>query len=456
MTCPKKETSRPVAVPKSSPSSPISCSPSIQSPVSYGSPAVHDVRLSPLGRHSEKVMAGLKGSPHSGDSSPDHEVEGGFIVIDRNAKIPEIKPGKVTPSRSPRVRPEPVPVPGRRVDYDRIQKSMNKVSMDKVSMEVDEKKDSRLESSDNRQQETSRTSHNSESGSSVGSEGSRFDVAQFTPPDIKFFIGTPPGISGSSGRSFGSNSSLDRFARRQSVPANFNAKNISPNISPNISSGQQIQPPQTASSSTCKAVTPVRSFEAMPLQHDPQVRHPDNLGTFAPWIIQNHHGQNAQLGKRNSLGSFSGLQQRAITYTEGHGFPAQYGGPSGCHYHQPQQVTSCCCGHRPATSPSRPISVPFASPPHLEDSAMTFVPPELPAETLLDKEHNETLAKLNFVLALVECIMDLAEKRENPLTLLTESTTCKKVRLPLSLLPLPSLPIRVLFFFLFAFCCTLV
>ena len=430
MTSSKKETSRPVAVPKSSPSSPISCSPSIQSPVSYGSPAVHDVRMSPLhGRHGEKVMAGLKGSPHSGDSSPDHEVEEGFVVIDRNAKIPEIKPGKVAPSKSPRVRPEPVPVPGRRVDYDRIQKSRNK-----VSMEVDERKDSRVES---RQEETSGTSHNSESGSSVGSEGSgsRFDVAQFTPPDIKFFIGTPPGISGASGRSFGSSSSLDRFARRQSVPVNFSTKNISPNIS----SGQQIQPPQTASSSTCKAVTPVRSFEAMPLQHDPQMRHPDNLGTFAPWIIQNHHAQNPQLGKRNSLGSFSGLQ-RAITYTEGHGFPAQYGGLTGCHYHQPQQVTSCCCGHRPATSPSRPISVPFASPPHMEDSAMTFVPPELPAETLLDKEHNETLAKLNFVLALVECIMDLAEKRENPLTLLTESTTCRKVRLSLS----PSLAITMI------------
>jgi serine/threonine-protein kinase ULK/ATG1 len=73
----------------------------------------------------------------------------------------------------------------------------------------------------------------------------------------------------------------------------------------------------------------------------------------------------------------------------------------------------------------RPISVPFASPPHL-DEGMHFVPPELPAETLLDKEHNETLAKLNFTHALVESIMSVAETRASPFSILTESA-CKKV-----------------------------
>lgn len=34
---------------------------------------------------------------------------------------------------------------------------------------------------------------------------------------------------------------------------------------------------------------------------------------------------------------------------------------------------------------------------------------DLPEETLLDKEHNETLAKLNFINSLVDCILSLAD-----------------------------------------------
>jgi serine/threonine-protein kinase ULK/ATG1 len=59
-----------------------------------------------------------------------------------------------------------------------------------------------------------------------------------------------------------------------------------------------------------------------------------------------------------------------------------------------------------------------------------FVPPELPAETLLDRGHNETLAKLNFALALVDSIMNIADSRGSPLTILTESTTVGNVKIP--------------------------
>jgi serine/threonine-protein kinase ULK/ATG1 len=41
---------------------------------------------------------------------------------------------------------------------------------------------------------------------------------------------------------------------------------------------------------------------------------------------------------------------------------------------------------------------------------------------VLQKEHNETLAKLNFVLALSECVVELAQARATPLAALTEST----------------------------------
>ncbi|OQR68675.1 serine/threonine-protein kinase unc-51-like [Tropilaelaps mercedesae] len=50
------------------------------------------------------------------------------------------------------------------------------------------------------------------------------------------------------------------------------------------------------------------------------------------------------------------------------------------------------------------------SPPSANDLQL-FVAPELPAETILDRAHNETLAKLNFVHALVVCILELAKSR---------------------------------------------
>ncbi|KAG8224077.1 hypothetical protein J437_LFUL001154 [Ladona fulva] len=68
-------------------------------------------------------------------------------------------------------------------------------------------------------------------------------------------------------------------------------------------------------------------------------------------------------------------------------------------------------------------SLPFGSSPPALEGPLTFVAPELPEETLLEREHNETLAKLHFVLALVDCIVELAKSRANPLAALTESLT---------------------------------
>lgn len=42
---------------------------------------------------------------------------------------------------------------------------------------------------------------------------------------------------------------------------------------------------------------------------------------------------------------------------------------------------------------------------------------------MLQKEHHETLAKINFVLALSNCILDLAASRTAPLAALVDSTT---------------------------------
>lgn len=55
-----------------------------------------------------------------------------------------------------------------------------------------------------------------------------------------------------------------------------------------------------------------------------------------------------------------------------------------------------------------------------ENHPITFLAPELPEETLLEREHNETLAKINFVLALSNCILDLAAQRSTPLAALVD------------------------------------
>lgn len=84
----------------------------------------------------------------------------------------------------------------------------------------------------------------------------------------------------------------------------------------------------------------------------------------------------------------------------------------------------------------------FGTSPPME-GPIVFIAPELTQETLLEvsncsydvitwpshfllslqKEHNDTLAKLNFVLALVECVIEVARNRASPLAAaLSEST----------------------------------
>lgn len=45
---------------------------------------------------------------------------------------------------------------------------------------------------------------------------------------------------------------------------------------------------------------------------------------------------------------------------------------------------------------------------HNNEGNVTFLAPALPEETLLHREHNETLAKLNFMLALSQCVVEVS------------------------------------------------
>jgi len=55
-------------------------------------------------------------------------------------------------------------------------------------------------------------------------------------------------------------------------------------------------------------------------------------------------------------------------------------------------------------------------------------PPELEQETILDECHNQTLAKLRFVLELIETICSVAENKSNPIAIAMESSKHRSVR----------------------------
>ncbi|CAL4075490.1 unnamed protein product [Meganyctiphanes norvegica] len=57
------------------------------------------------------------------------------------------------------------------------------------------------------------------------------------------------------------------------------------------------------------------------------------------------------------------------------------------------------------------------------DETFAFYAPPLNQETLMEREHNETLAKLNFMLALVDCVLELAKSRAAPISALTRQAS---------------------------------
>ncbi|KAI9587327.1 hypothetical protein GQX74_003173 [Glossina fuscipes] len=59
-----------------------------------------------------------------------------------------------------------------------------------------------------------------------------------------------------------------------------------------------------------------------------------------------------------------------------------------------------------------------------------FHVPELSEETLMDREHNETLSKLNFVLALTDCIQEVADSRCAPLSALMAASNNDQPQIP--------------------------
>lgn len=83
-------------------------------------------------------------------------------------------------------------------------------------------------------------------------------------------------------------------------------------------------------------------------------------------------------------------------------------------------------GEPPRKSSFESAPILFAASPPPDHYIFNFEPPQLTEETLLEKEHNQTLAKLNFVLALVDCILDLAKSKGAPFAKIQESNALRQ------------------------------
>lgn len=67
----------------------------------------------------------------------------------------------------------------------------------------------------------------------------------------------------------------------------------------------------------------------------------------------------------------------------------------------------------------------------IDDHSNKFHALELPAETLLDREHNEILTKLNFVLAITDCIVEVADSKCPPFSVLMSADEQQQHPIPL-------------------------
>ncbi|KAK3591533.1 hypothetical protein CHS0354_031645 [Potamilus streckersoni] len=85
---------------------------------------------------------------------------------------------------------------------------------------------------------------------------------------------------------------------------------------------------------------------------------------------------------------------------------------------------SSCYFRRNSETTPPPSLLYTQSPPNME-GPITFIAPELTEETLMDDAHNMTMAKLNFVLDLVECIIELARIKGAKVKTFTDSVICR-------------------------------
>ncbi|XP_025089781.1 serine/threonine-protein kinase ULK2-like isoform X2 [Pomacea canaliculata] len=217
------------------------------------------------------------------------------------------------------------------------------------------------------------------------------DVSSMSPPSVQFSIGTPPTTGSNWKRSSIGGSPI-------SARAEFFSVGSAPVGSPLRRS--EMGREQCHRCGTEPDLTQAFNHHHMLRAAFSTHQHPHaGLGTIIPW---------------------SGSRERLVSL----GTDKERGSPSALEHERAISATPRRNSMLMETSP--PSSLMFAaSPPNMEGPIM-FVAPELSEETLMDEQHNLTMAKLSFVLDLVECILELAEIRGSGCNPLAESVSAKQ------------------------------
>ncbi len=437
--------SRAVPVLQPSQRSSVSSSP-LQSPISYGSP------VTPMAPHSPKVGDEFPSTPSSSGSSDQVE---DFVMVTADANSNNVLTRTPSPKHRGNKRafkprgsplasvPDPLPVPSQKEAFEKIQRSCgsNNSSIG-VNIGSSDSADNTQSGNNNNMMVTSppttpKSSHKQnplqrqDSCSSLGSTGSGSrsrlvaDISQLSPPTVHFVIGTPPGS--------GSAISMSN-SRRGSAPV-LNAVKTPPPLY------RQVTPPTYATTATSPLLPAICATAKTAAQVYPQMvgtAPQEHYGYYAPqpspWILRASKtdpaiATNINVASSASKLAFGSSPSRALTLNElhqGYSYPEKYVYQPHRHSPSTQARPYHCCFYPYNTPYGNPLSPPSHKP-QPQHEQIVFQAPDLPEETLLDREHNETLAKLNFVLALVDCILELAETKMSPLSILTDSVS-KEVR----------------------------
>ncbi|XP_067127649.1 serine/threonine-protein kinase unc-51-like isoform X3 [Centruroides vittatus] len=327
-----------------------------------------------------------------------------FTIQEHNKNSPECTRSNSLPMISPigsptQPRSEPIPVPSQKEAYQQIQRSLQDSSSS--SQKSNEKSHSIMDvlpspTSSPITPKLPFSQRESPSSQPIDNSIKITDISSLSPPSVQFTTGTLP-----------------LGTRRRSLSGE------SPPLAtwrPSISLRQSITPPPTSLS-----VSPIRrsgnTRESLEYSNNSIQR----SGSAGKLIDQIHWRGSHIVG---AVPPSPPTSMMPYSHHHIHHHQCHISGPLSPHNSPGRTRRSSISSGRLFTDSSSPTGPGFmyfgTSPPNMEGPIL-FTAPDLPEETLLQREHNETLAKLNFILALVDCILELAKSKSNPITALTES-----------------------------------
>ncbi|XP_032781426.2 serine/threonine-protein kinase ULK2 [Daphnia magna] len=278
------------------------------------------------------------------------------------------------------------------------------------------------------------SSPTNDSNSRTGVSG---DINSLSPPSVQFCVGTPPGVPGRRRSTSGSSCGTSPPPFAAPWPQLMNSPLRRCAGSGGVAAPTGPLAPIKGSPIRMSALANVSEMATTPSNGGMvQWRNTGGSGTAVEWNTLAHHHHHPT--RTMTLPEFTASPSVTMCgTTPNHGFHRSQTElmPSSPSYGGNRSPMQCFPGLQNSNGSNWSLqrkssfeqgAYGYGTSPPME-GPIVFVAPELTQETLLEKEHNDTLAKLNFVLALVECIMDVARNRASPLAAaLNESIHTRK------------------------------